>query len=122
MIRRIACWLVLSGLVAAMPAAAAPTGLDAAFGATIVSTYPDGRTARLWLHRDGSYTARGRRGDPSSGRWTPRGDKLCLKQRRPFPAPFSFCTPMVEGGMGTRWSAKAPTGEPITVKLAPDPG
>ena len=26
-----------------------------AFGSTIVSTYPDGRQAELWLKRDGTY-------------------------------------------------------------------
>jgi hypothetical protein len=125
MIRRSICSLSAAALIVAVAVpvmADQPTGLDAAFGATIVSTYPDGRTARLWLHKDGSYSARGRRGDPSGGRWTQKGDKLCLKQRRPFPVPFSFCTPMVEGGVGTTWSAKAVTGEPVTVKLIPGEG
>ena len=53
-------------------AAAAATGagdmakVKIAFGNTIVSTYPDGRQAQLWLHPDGSYTAEGRRLDRSS--------------------------------------------------------
>lgn len=123
MMQRSLCSLFAAATLVAAVAAPAiaeePTGLDAAFGATIVSTYPDGRTARLWLHRDGSYSARGRRGDPSNGRWAQKGDKLCLKQRRPFPSPFSFCTPMVRGGMGTTWAAKAVSGEPVTVKLVP---
>ena len=42
------------------PAAAAPP-VEAAFGNTVVTTYPDGRTQLLWLSRDGAYTAKGRR-------------------------------------------------------------
>ena len=107
------------GLAAAslMGAAPAPAGLEAAFGNTIVSTYPDGRTAELRLQRDGRYTAEGRRHDPSSGKWTAKGDKLCLKQSSPIPAPFAFCAPMIRGGVGTTWTGKAVTGEAIRLKL-----
>ncbi len=98
-----------------VPAQAA--GLDEAFSNTIVSTYPDGRTARLWLNRDGSYTAEGRRHDPSSGHWTMKGDKVCLRQSKPMAVPFRFCTPAFQGGVGSTWSAKAVTGEPIRVRL-----
>jgi hypothetical protein len=96
--------------------------LEKAFGSTIVSTYPDGRQAELWLKRDGSYESEGRRHDRSSGVWQIKGDdkqgrRLCMKQRRPFPAPFSFCTPVPEGGVDRPWTAKAYTGEQISVRL-----
>jgi len=90
---------------------------DEAFGSTIVSTYPDGRQGELWLQRDGAYTAMGRRHNPSSGTWQVRGDKLCLHQHAPFPAPFSFCTPVPSGGLDKPWSGKSPTGDPITIRL-----
>lgn len=113
---------VVVGLVASLASvtgvAAAPSPVAKAFGNTIVSTYPDGRTAELWLQPDGAYTAKGRRGDGSGGHWKINGAKLCLKQSRPFPSPFSFCTPIPQGGMATTWSAKAVTGEPIRVRLA----
>ena len=99
--------------------------VEAAFGSTIVSTYPDKRTAELWLARDGTYTAEGRRHDPSRGHWSVKGEKLCLKQVRPVPVPFSFCTPIPSAGMGQAWPAKAATGEAITVKVVKghfDPG
>mgnify|MGYP001551547243 CR=1 FL=1 len=86
-------------------------------GGTIVSTYPDGRTAELYLQRDGSYQARGRRGDPSSGHWKVKDDQLCLSQSRPLPVPFSYCTPIPSTGLHASWSAKAVTGEPIRVRL-----
>jgi hypothetical protein len=91
--------------------------LDKAFGSSIVSTYPDGRQGELWLQRDGTYTAAGRRLDRSNGRWQIKGDKLCLKQQRPIPAPFSFCTPLPGGGIDGPWTGKAYTGEAISIRL-----
>jgi hypothetical protein len=91
--------------------------VEKAFGSTIVSTYPDGRQGELWLQRDGTYTAEGRRQDPSNGRWQIKGDKLCLKQQRPFPAPFSYCTPMPSDGIERPWASKAYTGEAINIRL-----
>jgi hypothetical protein len=101
--------------------------LDQAFDSTIVSTYPDGREAELWLKRDGSYTAEGRRHDRSNGTWQVKDDKgsqkLCLKQRRPFP--WTFCTGVPEGGADKPWDGKAPTGEQTRIRVVKgiyDPG
>ncbi len=109
--------LGLTAMAVGLPAAAAPSPVAKAFGNTIVSTYPDGRTGELWLQSDGGYTAQGRRGDGSNGHWSVKGQKLCLKQSRPIPSPFSFCTPIPQAGMGAAWSAKAVTGEAIRVRL-----
>jgi opacity protein-like surface antigen len=108
----------LSAALLASAASAAPASspLEKAFGNTIVSTYPDGRKAELYLRADGGYTAKGRRGDPSSGHWKAKGGKLCLSQSHPIPSPFSFCTP-IPHTMTSSWSAKAVTGERIRVKL-----
>jgi hypothetical protein len=119
MIRPLAC-LAAASLIAA-GVHAAPTQVQAAFGNTIVSTYPDGRQARLWLQPGGAYSAKGRRNDPSSGHWSIKGAKLCLKQAHPFPAPFAFCTPIPSNGLTGTWSARAVTGEAIKVKLVPGP-
>jgi hypothetical protein len=110
-------------IVAAMMAATVSGAGDgapkvrAAFGNTILSTYPDGRQGQLWLHPGGTYDAEGRRGDHSSGKWTAKGEKVCLKQSKPHAFPFSFCAPMPSGGVGASWTAKAVTGEPIRIKL-----
>jgi hypothetical protein len=101
----------------ALAADATPTTVDAAFGNTIVSTYSDGRKAELYLAQDGSYAAKGRKGDPSSGHWKLKGEKLCLQQEKPFAPPISFCTPLPTGGFGSAWTAKAVTGETISVSL-----
>ncbi len=101
--------------LALQSASASP--LEAAYANTLVSTYPDGRTARLWLNRDGTYTGEGRSGRSSAGVWERRGTELCMRQRRPVPVPVRYCTPIVSGGVGTQWRARAVTGEPITVSL-----
>lgn len=103
-------------LATASPADAL-SGLEAAFANTVVSTYPDGRRARLWLKRDGAYTASGRRGKLSSGTWKLNSGKVCLRQRRPVPAPLVYCSAYKAGGVGTRWSGRAVTGEPIRIEL-----
>jgi hypothetical protein len=95
---------------------ASPSRVDAAFGNTILSTYPDGRQAELWLQPGGAYQAKGRRGDDSHGTWRIKSDRLCLSQHAPFPAPFAFCTPIPER-MSSVWSARAVTGEHIRVSL-----
>jgi hypothetical protein len=96
---------------------AAPASVQQAFGNTIVSTYPDGRKGELWLEPGGTYSAEGRRKDMSSGHWTVKGSKLCLKQAKPIGVPFNFCTPIPNSGLSGTWSAKAVSGEPIKVKL-----
>lgn len=96
---------------------AAPSSMDEAFNGTIVSTYPDGRTAELYLQRDGAYNALGRRGDPSNGHWKLGNGKLCLTQSRPLPVPFAVCTSVPADGLQVGWSAKAVTGEAIKVRL-----
>ena len=110
--------LTALALAAAVPCIAAEgAALNEAFGNTIVSTYPDGRQAELWLHPDGGYDAEGRRHDRSSGHWKVKGEKLCLKQSHPLSIPFTYCTPMVQGDIGASWTAKAVTGEPIHIRL-----
>jgi hypothetical protein len=102
---------------AAALAATAPPAVEQAFGATVVSTYPDGRTGLLWLKRDGSYTAKGRRRTSSSGHWSLKGDKVCMKQSKPIAVPFRYCTEIPQDAGTKSWTAKAVTGEPIKVSI-----
>lgn len=108
--------LALPLAFAAGSTAAAPP-IEAAFGNTVVSTYPDGRTQQLWLARDGSYTAKGRRGQDSSGRWSLKGEEVCLHQKRPFPAPIVYCTPVPQNAATATWNSKAVNGQPIKLKV-----
>lgn len=106
--------LLLSSAVAAQTRPGVP---EAAFTGTIVSTYPDGRQGRLWLERDGTFRGQGRTGGRNSGRWRLAGERVCFRQVRPAPVPFSYCAPVKQGEAGTKWTGKAPTGELITLEL-----
>ena len=102
------------------PAAAATDagGVSAAFGNTLKARYPDGRYQRYWLKADGSWDAIGRRGKPSSGTWTAKGDKVCMKQTKPFAAPFKYCTTFpTDGGPGASWAGKDAGGHPIQLSV-----
>jgi hypothetical protein len=119
-IHAMVCALALAGasLAPAWAADAART-LEPALGRTIVSTHPDGRKARLWLSRDGSYAAEGRAGQRSGGHWTLMGDKLCLTQSRPIPIPFSYCKPVPPVEVGKPWRDVAVNGDSVTNEVVP---
>jgi hypothetical protein len=98
--------------------APAARGVAAAFGNTVKAQYPDGRFQRLWIRADGAWDAVGRRGKWSSGRWTQKGAKVCLKQSKPFPAPFKYCTDFpTGGGIGAVWTSRDMSGEPIRLTV-----
>lgn len=113
---RFATPVVLALSLAAAPAAAAPP-IEAAFGNTVLVTFPDGRNQNIWLDQDGAYTATGRRGQESGGRWSLRGDEICLRQLRPFPAPIVYCTPAPHDAATAVWTAKALNGQPVKLRL-----
>ena len=93
-------------------------GVAAAFGNTVKAQYPDGRYQRIWFHADGAWEAVGRRGNWSSGKWSQKGAKVCLKQSKPFPAPFKYCTDFPSaGGLGAVWTSRDMSGEPIRLTV-----
>src|SRR5688572_22902357 len=89
-------------LVAGAASAAEPVrggGVAAAFGNTVKALYPDGRYQWLWFNPDGTWEAFGRRGKWSSGKWSQKSaGEVCLKQSRPIPAPFKYCTAFPTSG------------------------
>ncbi|ATQ43155.1 hypothetical protein [Caulobacter mirabilis] len=89
--------------------------LEPAFQNTIVSTYPDGKSTKLWLERNGQYEALRANGQRTGGSWQMKGDRLCMTQRRPIFVPLAFCTgiPSLKGGVGVSWTAKGLKGEPV---------
>ena len=99
-------------------ASAAPAGLTAAFGNTVKARYPDGRYQRYWFKADGSWEAIGRRGKPSSGTWTAKGDRVCLKQTKPFAGPLKYCTTFPDkNGPNATWTGKSAGGDPIQLSV-----
>jgi len=113
--------ILLAALLAlglTQPAAAASASITSAFGNTIKATYPDGRFQRYWLKADGSWTAIGRRGHGSSGKWTAKGDEVCLRQTKPLPMPNRYCTTFpADAKLGADWAAKDMGGHPIRLSL-----
>jgi hypothetical protein len=110
---------------ASLPARAAVTNestdprLRIAFGATILDTFPDGRTSEAWLQPDGTYTGEGRTHTKSYGRWFVAGPKVCFKQAHPFAFGFVYCTPIPNVRPGEAWRARSPMGEDVTVRVVP---
>jgi hypothetical protein len=112
--------LLLFAALAAAPlraeAAAAPSAaVSAAFGNTVMTIDPDGRSRKIWLQPDGTWTGLSRRGLDLAGKWRVEGDKVCLSQSKPG-LPGSVCQKFPtdpEVGIETR----DPTGKAIRLKL-----
>jgi hypothetical protein len=93
----------------------------AAFGNTVTSTYPDGRSQKIWMQPDGTWTGLSRRGLRLAGTWSLRGDKVCLRQRTPPTLPFSYCTAFpADTRVGAAWPSRDFVGTAIQLRL--DPG
>lgn len=111
----VAGWVMFAGLNAQ---AADPTGVAAAFGNTVVSSYPDGSSQKIWLHADGSWSGLSRRNVPLEGRWTIKSDKVCLRQTQPATLPISYCTPLPASSQpGVKWAGRDVAGRSITLSL-----
>ncbi len=117
---------LLAGLgLAALASLAAPAALAAgredvaaAFGNTVQTLYPDGRTQKVWMKADGSWEGLSRRGTPLAGKWAVKDEKVCLRQTKPPTLPVSYCTAFpARADVGVAWTGKDLSGAPITLKL-----
>jgi len=120
--RSTACAWALAALAAASAGLATPatarTDLAPAFGNTVVSEYPDGGWVRHWFEPDGRYRAQFSSGREISGRWRVEGDRICLNDITPSIMMIRrFCTPMIEGEVGARWTSRDPLGRRVTNQL-----
>jgi hypothetical protein len=116
--------LLLSAAVIAAPLAAqaassarsaTSASVSAAFGNTLLTIDPDGRSRKIWLQPDGTWTGLSRRGLDLAGTWKTDGDKVCLSQSKPS-LPGKMCEKFPtdpEAGVET----KDPTGKTIRLKL-----
>jgi len=81
----------------------------------ILTIDPDGRSRKIWLQPDGTWTGLSRRGLDLAGTWKTDGDKVCLSQSKPS-LPGKMCEKFPtdpEAGVET----KDPTGKTIRLKL-----
>src|SRR3954452_22062838 len=105
-------------LARAEPAATPDPRVAAAFGNTVVSTYPDGRTQQIWLSPDGRWSGVSRTHKDLAGKWTLKGDKVCMRQQTPPTLPISYCTAFPQDArVGVAWTSKDFSGTPIHLKL-----
>lgn len=108
---------VVVALSAASAQAAQPSAkIAATFGNTVMSIYPDGRSQKIWLKADGSWTGQSRRGNPLAGSWTAKGDQVCLKQTKPA-LPFGHFCQVFPHDPATGVDSKDLTGTKIHLKL-----
>jgi len=119
MIRSIALLLaVFLAVPVAAPAAATaapPANVRAAFGNTVLIIDPDGRSRKIWLKPDGTWTGLSRRGLDLAGKWTTQGEKVCLSQSKPR-LPGRLCQSF-PAGFGSAITAKDPSGKTVRLKL-----
>ena len=101
--------------LAASAASAPRASVDAAFGNTILTVDPDGRSRKLWLAPDGTWTGLSRRGLDLAGTWKAEGDKVCLAQSKPA-LPGRMCETFPTDP-GVVVEAKDPGGKTIQLKL-----
>jgi hypothetical protein len=113
--------IALAAAVVATAAAASPepaAQVKPAFGNTVLSIYPDGRSQKIWMHPDGSWDGQSRRGTPLAGRWSVKDGKVCMKQSKPPTLPLAYCTAFPENTyVGVTWTSKDMSGAPIQLKV-----
>ena len=90
-----------------------------AFGNTVMSIYPDGRTQKIWLHPNGDWDGLGRNGQPLAGHWQLKDhNRVCLRQTRPPTLPFSYCTDFPDNAqVGASWTSRDFGGTPIRLTV-----
>lgn len=107
---------LLATPLGAHAADAPPANVSAAFGNTLLTIDPDGRSRKIWLKPDGTWTGLSRRGLDLAGKWSVRGDKVCLKQSKPG-LPGSLCEKFPTA-FDAAIEAKDPSGKKVQLKLA----
>jgi hypothetical protein len=106
---------VLAAPLASPAAAGPPANVAAAFGNTVLTIDPDGRSRKIWLRPDGRWTGLSRRGLDLAGTWTVRGDKVCLRQSKP--RLFGRMCEKFPTAPGVGVETKDPTGQTVQLKL-----
>ena len=87
--------------------------INAAFGNTVVSRYPDGGWVKHWFNPDGSYAAQFSDGRRLSARWNVRGERVCLSNIRPSMLIPRVCTAMIDADIGETWQSRDPLGRRV---------
>jgi hypothetical protein len=105
----------LAAPLGAQAADAPSPSVAAAFGNTVLTIDPDGRSRKIWLQPDGSWTGLSRRGLDLAGKWKMSGEKVCLSQSKP--ALFGSMCQVFPTDPAVGIEAKDPSGTVIHLKL-----
>lgn len=112
-------FLAKAAIAAAMFMAAGPAlaadPMATAYGNTVVITYGDGTTVKLFIDEGGSYTGESPMG-ASAGTWAISGSQTCFTQQSPEATPPS-CSPTVNKNVGDTWQGTGQGGAPVTVTI-----
>jgi len=115
----LAASLAVSAIATPLAAYAAERGpnanVAAAFGNTVVSIDPDGRSRKVWLKADGTWTGLSRRGLALAGKWSVKGEKVCLSQSKP--RLFGSLCQVFPADPKVGIDTKDPTGASVHLKL-----
>ena len=87
--------------------------INAAFGNTVLSRYPDGGWVKHWFNPDGTYAAQFSDGRRLSARWAVEGQRVCLRNIRPNMLIPRFCTAMIDADIGETWHSRDPLGRRV---------
>lgn len=98
-------------ILAAAPAVAGTW--DGAYNATVVSTYTDGRTAKVFVNADHTYTIALPNGATLKGTWADAGGQSCFTLTDPAPKPGDkpVCFPVKEYKVGDTYGGEDATGK-----------
>ena len=106
---------VLAAPMTAQAAGAPGAHVESAFGNTVLTIDPDGRSRKIWLQPDGTWTGLSRRGLDLAGKWTVKGDKVCLSQSKPS-LPGSMCEKF-PAELAAGAEAQGPSGKGVRLKI-----
>ena len=110
MFRTLAVAAVSAACLLASPVRA---DINAAFGNTVLTRYPDGGWVKHWFNPDGTYAAQFSDGRRLSARWAVRGERVCLSNIRPSMLIPRFCTTMIDAAVGETWQSRDPLGRRV---------
>ena len=110
-------WMLAAALAAGLAAPAWAGPMDAAFGNTIVTTYPDGAVSKVYLEPDGSYRSIARDGREDVGTWKAEKGRLCYY---PDGAPKGrpICAVGLNKKVGDTWKVFQDDGASIKITIA----
>ena len=123
-ITRLAAAVVILAAVLVGPAFA--VSMEARFGNTVVTTYPDSSTLKIFYNKDGTLSAKltqGTKVTDTTGKWRIDGANVCLTMQATvaiFEAAKERCVLLNGEKVGDKWqvTAKDASGKDITVNAA----